>query len=117
MTIKPLSVTSAEASSDLPRDLKGACKAMEEQFMNILLSTMRKSSLGADSNGAAGFSKDVAYGMFDGEMAKLATEDEGMGLWKMLYEQLSPLEGVKSEKSPAEKNDGGIVRPMGHIIG
>lgn len=122
MNIKPINVTPmnisrSDESSELPKDLKGACKAMEEQFMNILLSTMRKSTMGSESKGADGFSKEVSFGMFDSQIAKLATEDEGMGLWKMLYDQLSPMESVKSEKSPADKNDGGIVRQMGHIIG
>ena len=103
--------------SDLPTDLKGACRAMEEEFTQLMLSTMRKAFLAENPKGSMGFSKDVTFSMFESQMAKLSSEGEGLGIWKSMYEQLSPKTEVKSEKSAAEKNDGGILRSMPHIIG
>lgn len=104
--------------SDLPSDLEGACRAMEQQFMELVLDSMRKAFIPASSKGSDGFSKDMSMSMLEGEVAKLSSQNEGMGLWKLMYDQLDPkVNGVKSEKDSAEKTDGGIVRKMGHIIG
>jgi Rod binding domain-containing protein len=94
--------------SNEPTDLKSACKVMEQQFANMLFSSMRKSMVPAsESKGHIGFAKDTAYSMFDTQMAQSVTEGEGMGLWKMLYDQMSSAE-IKSEQKGAEESNTGL---------
>jgi Rod binding domain-containing protein len=91
-----------------PTDLKSACKVMEQQFANMLFSSMRKSMTPAsESKGHIGFAKDTAYSMFDTQMAQSVTEGDGLGLWKMLYEQMSSAE-IKSEQKGAEESNTGL---------
>lgn len=104
-------------AADLPSDLKGACRAMEEHFVNILLSSMQKAMVPANSKGSEGFRKDVTMSMLQGQISKTISEGDGLGLWKMLYDQLAPREPVKSGKVDAVKEDKGILRPMKHLVG
>lgn len=105
--------------NELPKDLEGACRAMEQQFMELVLDSMRKAFIPSDAKGSAGFSKDMSMSMLQTEVAKMTTQNEGMGLWKVMYDQLAPEKdaGVKFEKIPAEKPEKGILRKMGHIVG
>lgn len=102
---------------ELPSDLKGACRVMEEQFVKILLDSMQKAGVPGTSKGADGFRKDVTMSMFQGEIARIISEGDGLGLGKMLYEQLKPAEPVKSVNLDAVKEDKSILRPMKHLIG
>ena len=101
-------------SDPLPKDLKGACKEMESYFFNMMLRTMRQAMVPNSSKGADSFAKETANSMLDGEWAKLATEDEGLGLWKSMYEQLAPAAsgekpGVEPVKSGEEKAEEKVV--------
>lgn len=121
MLIDPsLAINAGVNQSDLPSDLKGACKAMEEQFIVTLLSTMRKSALASQSKGSLGFSKDVAYSMFDGQVAKSAVDGEGVGLWRTMLDQLDQDgdgEGDASSKNGSSENGSrGVSKTVGHII-
>lgn len=90
-----------------PESLKSACKVMEQQFANQLFASMRKSMVPADgAKGHVGFAKSTAYSMFDGQMAQTLTEGDGLGLWKMLYEQMKS-EAVKSQAAGAEEDNAG----------
>lgn len=97
--------TAAIGTEPLPSDLKGACKELESYFFNLLLKSMRQAMVPNGSKGADGFAKDTAYAMLDGQWARIASENEGMGLWKTMYEQLEPAAtGVKSPSPKAEKD-------------
>lgn len=121
MLIDPsMAINPGANQSDLPTDLKGACKAMEEQFIVTLLSTMRKSAMASNAKGSLGFSKDVAYSMFDGQVAKSSTEGDGIGLWRTMLDQLDPDgdgEGDARGKNGASENGSrGVSKTVGHII-
>lgn len=104
--------------SDLPQNLEGACRAVEQQFMEMVLDSMRKATLGSAAKGSLGFSKDLSMSMLQTEVARLSSQDEGMGLWKVMYDQMKDAGGgVKSENTPAEKSVKGVLRRMGHLIG
>jgi Rod binding domain-containing protein len=103
--------------NDLPTNLDGACRAMEQQFMEIILSSMRKAFTQDTSKGSSSFSKEISYSMLDTEVARMSSQGDGMGIWKMMKEQLEPQDGVKTENGSAEKTTGGIVRKMPYILG
>ena len=109
--------TPVATKEDLPSDLKGACKALEQQFLNMVMESMRKAAMPGPQKGSDAFSKDVAMSMFQDVITKKVTEGDGVGIWKMIYDQLKPADTAKAEKPVAEKGVKGIVRPIGHIIG
>ncbi|RKD21959.1 flagellar protein FlgJ [Caminicella sporogenes DSM 14501] len=68
--------------------LKSACKQFEAIFVNMLLKNMRKTVV------EGGFIKksharEIFEGMLDEEIAKEVSKGQGIGLAKIMYEQLS----------------------------
>jgi flagellar protein FlgJ len=68
--------------------LKATCQDFESVFLNMMLSKMReavpKDDLMGESRG-----EDVFRGMLDEELSKNMAAGGGVGLARMLYEQLS----------------------------
>ncbi len=79
----------------LPEDLEGACRALEKVFAQMVFQKMREAMVPAGSGGADGFARTSAAGMLDAQWAELASQGEGLGLWRSLCRQLDP-EAVKS---------------------
>ncbi|MHB8766473.1 MAG: rod-binding protein [Deferrisomatales bacterium] len=87
----------------LPRDLEGACRALEKEFAQTLFRTMRQAMVPRSSAGSTGFARDTAESMLDGQWAELASQGQGLGLWRSLMNQLEP-----EVKSPVAAADEGI---------
>jgi Rod binding domain-containing protein len=79
----------------LPENLEGACRALEKVFVQLVFQKMREAMVPDGSGGADGFARTSAAGMMDAQWADLASQGEGLGLWRSLYRQLDP-EAVKS---------------------
>jgi Rod binding domain-containing protein len=100
------------AAEPLPKDLKGACRALEGEFVNLLLRKMREAMVPKSEKGSGGFALDTARELLDGQWAQLVSQGEGIGLWRALYRQLEP-EAVKSQAPEADEKGTGDVRPVG----
>ena len=88
------------ADKPLPEDLEGACRALEKVFAQMVFQKMREAMVPDGGGGADGFARTSAEGMLDAQWAELASQGEGLGLWRSLYRQLDP-EAVKSaDKMP-----------------
>jgi len=86
---------SGASQAPLPKDLEGACRALEKAFTQIMFQEMRKSVMPSTGGGAGGFARTSTEGMLDAQWAELSSQGEGMGLWRALYRQMDP-ESVKS---------------------
>ena len=75
----------SEALTDA--ELENACQEMESIFMNLLLKEMRNNikKSGFISGGTA---ENIYTGMLDAEISKVIANRGGIGLSKILYEQL-----------------------------
>ena len=94
----------------LPEDLEGACRALEKAFAQIVFQKMREAMVPANGGGASGFARTSAESMLDSQWAELASQGEGLGLWRALYRQRDP-EAVKSaEPEPDQWNRGKPLR-------
>jgi len=94
----------------LPSDLKAACREMERYFYDILIKSMRQAMVPQTSKGADSFAKETSVGMLDEQWARIASEQDGMGLAQSMFNQLSPEgAGVKPNPQPAVKN---VKTPM-----
>ena len=69
--------------------------ALEKEFAHLVFRKMREAMVPAAAPGSAGFARQTAEGMLDAQWAELASQGEGLGLWRALYRQLEP-EAVKS---------------------
>lgn len=88
--------------------LRQACKDMESVFMGQLLKSMRSTVNKTDL-----FGSDKEEGMFqdmmDDEIAKRASDQKGVGIADMLYNQLSRLEKKPAELEKPLKLEASIV--------
>jgi len=76
-----------KSGPDMDKKLKQACEGFESIFMNKLWAQMRKT---VPKEGYLHSSEEEAYlSMFDQELMKKMSEAGGIGLGKMLYENLS----------------------------
>ncbi|MBE0617098.1 MAG: hypothetical protein IH608_04130, partial [Proteobacteria bacterium] len=85
-----------------PRDLEGACRALEKEFANILFQKMRQAMVPRATAGSDGFARETAEALLDSQWADLATQGEGLGLWRSLVRELGP-EAVKSPRPAADQ--------------
>lgn len=85
---KNTEINSQQKKDDLSK-IKKACKDFESIFTYCLLKTMRRTvPNGASSNISSG--KDTYYMLMDQKVAEeLSVKGNGLGLQKMLFEQLT----------------------------
>jgi Rod binding domain-containing protein len=91
---RALSATPQESEAPTGSELEKACREMESIFLNFLLKEMRNtiSKSGFISGGTA---ENIYTGMLDAELSKVISERGGMGLSKILYDQL--VKGLEKE--------------------
>ncbi len=94
----------AVGNEPLPKDLEGACRALEKEFALLVFRSMRKAMVPDSSDGATGFAKETAYALLDEQWAELATQGEGLGLWRAMMRQL---EGVKKSGDGVDQKSRG----------
>ncbi|GAB4263484.1 MAG: hypothetical protein Kow0092_14430 [Deferrisomatales bacterium] len=83
----------------LPRDLEGACRALEREFAALVFQKMRTAMVPSPRTGGSAFARETAESLLDAQWAELASRGEGLGLWRAMYRQLSEV------KSPPEATD------------
>lgn len=93
---------STQSSPVLPKDLEGACRALEQEFGTMIFRKMREAMVPQSSKGSSGFARDTAQGLLDSQWAQLASQGEGLGLWRTLCRELTPA-AVKSPVAKAEE--------------
>jgi Rod binding domain-containing protein len=89
----------------LPKDLEGACRALEATFAGLVFRKMQEAMVPKSSRGSAGFARETTEAMLTTQWAELASQGEGLGLWRALYRQLEP-QAVKSGPAPADESAG-----------
>ncbi|MBI5445539.1 MAG: rod-binding protein [Deltaproteobacteria bacterium] len=106
MNLSPLTPLAAPSfASELPRDLEQACRGLEEAFAQLVFSKMRQAITPKGALGSS-FAQQTALGMLDAQWAHLASQGEGLGLWRALYRQLAP-SMIKSGEAGTEERSGG----------
>ena len=88
--------------SALPKDLEGACRALEQEFVTLVFRKMREAMVPKSSDGTASFARETTQSMLDLQWAQLASQGEGLGLWRTLYRELEPRD-VKSDPRVADE--------------
>ncbi len=103
LSLGAMPATSAAGPDPLPTNLEQACRAFEREFAQLLFREMRRSTLPTETGGSAGFARQTAQSLLDGQWAELASQGEGLGLWRVMLRQL---EGnvVKSPGSGADQD-------------
>ncbi len=107
MTILPPSPPPVPDAMKLPDNLEGACRALEAEFTTLVFSKMRQAMVPKGALGG-GFANDAIQGMLDAQWASLASQGEGLGLWRTLYRQLENI-GVKSDAAGADESGTGVL--------
>lgn len=95
-------VAAKTPESSLPRDLEGACRALEKEFARLVFQKMRTALVASPSGPTSGFAREATQGMLDEQWAELASRGEGLGLWRAMVAQLGG-EEVKSSGSAADE--------------
>lgn len=86
----------------LPRDLEGACRALEKEFATLLFQKMRQAAVPRSGSAGGGFARETAEALLDAQWAELASRGEGLGLARALLQRLAPQE-VKSGPPGADQ--------------
>ncbi len=89
----------AQKSGD-PKALQSACKQFESVFANMLLKNMRNTITDGGLTEKS-HAREMFEGMLDEKIAEEVAKGEGMGLAKMMYEQLS--KNFNSENKDSDK--------------
>ena len=76
-------------------ELENACQEMESIFLNFLLKEMRN-TIAKSGFISGGTAENIYTGMLDAELSKVIAARGGIGLSKILYEQL----GKDTENKP-----------------
>ena len=94
-------LTAARSSSTEPTDseLEKACQEMESIFLNFLLKEMRN-TINKSGFISGGTAENIYTGMLDAEISKVIAERGGIGLSKILQDQLG--KGSEKESGPGD---------------
>lgn len=94
-------LSAAHPASAAPSDsgLQKACQEMESIFLYLLIKEMRNTinKSGLISGGTA---ENIYTGMLDAELSKVMAERNGIGLSKILYDQLG--KGLETQPDPGD---------------
>jgi Rod binding domain-containing protein len=94
--------------------LKKACEDFEAIMVTYLFKSMRQTSLKTDTE-EFGSCKDLYEGMMDETLATQLSHQQGLGLAKLLYEQLAPVmetEEVNIRLNNNKDSSSGPLEPM-----
>lgn len=80
-----------------PEALKSACKQFESIFVNILLKNMRNTIIDSGLTEKS-HAREIFEGMLDEAIAQEVSKGQGIGLAKLMYEQLSKSMNINEEK-------------------
>ncbi len=103
LSVAGLPATSTAGPDPLPTNLEQACRAFEREFVQLLFREMRRATLPAETGGSAGFARQTVQSLLDGQWAELASQGEGLGLWRVMLRQLEA-GAVKSPGAGADQD-------------
>jgi len=115
--VKPQSSLRSTAQSP-KQALKMACQEFEALFLEYMLSTMRKTVPKSDLLGNSQ-EEEMYTSLFDQELCVKLSQQKGLGLGDLLYNQLQaglPPEQEEEAASPVESTDGGSGKTYGGIV-
>jgi flagellar protein FlgJ len=97
--LRPERPATAAGPKGVDPKLKDACEQMESLFINTLLTEMRKT---VDTSGLmdGGRSEEIYTSLMDAELAKQMARAGGVGLARILIEQLSLRGRSRLENTP-----------------
>jgi flagellar protein FlgJ len=96
---RALKAAGPESSKPTDSELEKACQEMESIFLNYLLKEMRNTiNKSGFING--GTAENIYVGMLDTELSKVISERGGIGLSKILQDQLA--KGSEIEPGPGD---------------
>ena len=86
------------AKNDKAEQLKNACSDFESLFVNYMMQQMRQT---VPENGLLGKrqAEKIYTGMMDSEIAKSVSHGRGLGLAKIMYEQMSAMHVTGGKKN------------------
>lgn len=85
------------AKNDKAEQLKNACSEFESLFVNYMMQQMRQ-TVPEDGLFSKSQAEKIYTGMMDSEMAKSVSHGRGLGLAKIMYEQMSAMHGDGASK-------------------
>lgn len=113
MKLAPLNGLDPDAGREIQKQkLKKACQDFEAIMTTFLLKSMHETVMRAESE-AFGSGRDLYEGMMDEAVAGELSRNQGLGLAKLLYEQLAPsLADAKGKTSSTAKRDSSSDSPL-----
>ena len=90
-------VRDAETQAGDEAQLEKACRGFESLFVNYLMQQMRDTVPESGFLGG-GQAEKIYTTMLDGEVSKTISDQRGIGLAKLLYDQMSALNGPLGSK-------------------
>jgi peptidoglycan hydrolase FlgJ len=97
------------------KKLKKACEDFEAIMVTYLLKSMRQTSMVTET-GDFGSCKDLYEGMMDETLATQLSHQQGLGLARLLYEQLAPAveakEASNSINNSSKDSSPGTLEPI-----
>jgi len=115
MKVVPTNGPSIASNEELHQHkLKKACEDFEAIMVTYLFKSMRQTSLKADTE-EFGSSKDLYEGMMDETLATQLSHQRGLGLARLLYEQLAPAmetKEVKNSLNGSKDSSSSTLEPM-----
>lgn len=79
----------SEPKTNEEKELKSAAQSFESIFIKMMLDAMDKTAENKDSMFSGGEGEDTFKGMLNEERAKNISKGSGIGLAKIIYEQLA----------------------------
>ncbi len=96
----------AEARKDSPKAVRAAARQFEALFLQMMLKSMRKATVGLQSGLLNNDQTRFYRGLADQQLALSMSRDAGLGLAKLLVDQLG---GHRTGKPPAPGRAGGAI--------
>ncbi|HDO34653.1 MAG TPA: flagellar assembly peptidoglycan hydrolase FlgJ, partial [Chromatiales bacterium] len=96
----------ADARHDSPKAVRAAARQFEALFLQMMLKSMRKATVGFQSGLFNNDQTRFYQGLADQQLALSMSRDAGLGLAKLLVDQLG---GHRAGKSPAPGRAGGAI--------
>lgn len=87
----------AAKNDDKAEQLKNACSEFESLFVNYMMQQMRR-TVPEDGLFSRSQAEKIYTGMMDSEIAKSVSHGRGLGLAKIMYEQMSAMHGKGGPK-------------------
>ena len=106
MQIQTTTLTAPALLDKAHQDLKKACRQFDAYFTDLMLKEMRKTVPEGGLLGEQSNQREIFQSMMDQSLADNMSQHGALG--QMMYEELAPSLGTRSEEGPLAPNNGGI---------